>query len=378
MSLYKRNGIWWTHFFLNGDRYRESLDTTDRREALKREKQRIADVTEGRNLASHKHFARWPFSKAVDHYLNGLKLNLSESSIRTETERAQPLRAFFKERPLARITAPMVDQYQAQRKEQGLSGRTINMEVGILRRILKKAKRWHIIAEDVKMLPERSDIGRAPTPEEKARLLEAATSRPQWQVAHCATVLAANTATRGCELKGLRRKDVDLFERTLMVGRSKTPAGIRVLPLNRDAVAVLAELRDRAEKLAAGEPEHYVFPTCENSHFDPRRPMKTWRTAWRSLTRAADLRGLRFHDLKHLAVTELAERDASDMTIMAIAGHVSRRMLEHYSHIRMEAKRRALDALASGPGRADLESVTTQSTIQSGKLKTAKSGKFLN
>lgn len=30
---------------------------------------------------------------------------------------------------------------------------------------------------------------------------------------------------------------------------------------------------------------------------------------------------------------------------MAIAGHVSREMLEHYSHIRQEAKRRALEAL---------------------------------
>lgn len=31
---------------------------------------------------------------------------------------------------------------------------------------------------------------------------------------------------------------------------------------------------------------------------------------------------------------------------MAIAGHVSRKMIEHYSHIRMEAKRAALDAIA--------------------------------
>jgi hypothetical protein len=34
---------------------------------------------------------------------------------------------------------------------------------------------------------------------------------------------------------------------------------------------------------------------------------------------------------------------------MAIAGHISPRMLEHYSHIRMDAKRKALDAL-SGKG----------------------------
>lgn len=31
---------------------------------------------------------------------------------------------------------------------------------------------------------------------------------------------------------------------------------------------------------------------------------------------------------------------------MSIAGHLSRKMLEHYSHIRMEAKRAALDAIA--------------------------------
>jgi hypothetical protein len=35
------------------------------------------------------------------------------------------------------------------------------------------------------------------------------------------------------------------------------------------------------------------------------------------------------------------------MTIMAIAGHVSRRMLEHYSRIRTEAKRVALDSIVT-------------------------------
>jgi hypothetical protein len=31
---------------------------------------------------------------------------------------------------------------------------------------------------------------------------------------------------------------------------------------------------------------------------------------------------------------------------MSIAGHLSRKMLDHYSHIRMAAKRAALDAIA--------------------------------
>src|SRR5205085_7333055 len=54
----------------------------------------------------------------------------------------------------------------------------------------------------------------------------------------------------------------------------------------------------------------------------------------------------RFHDLRHHAITELAESCASEHTIVAIAGHVSRRMLERYSHIRLEAKRNALHALS--------------------------------
>jgi len=67
--------------------------------------------------------------------------------------------------------------------------------------------------------------------------------------------------------------------------------------------------------------------------------------------------GLRFHDLRHTCITKLAEGQASEQTIMAIAGHVSRKMLEHYSHIRMEAKRAALDAIAGQPSQAAFRQV---------------------
>jgi len=59
------------------------------------------------------------------------------------------------------------------------------------------------------------------------------------------------------------------------------------------------------------------------------------------------LAGLRFHDLRHHAITELAESQASDSTVMAIAGHVSPKMLAHYSHVRIQAKRTALDSLST-------------------------------
>ena len=84
--------------------------------------------------------------------------------------------------------------------------------------------------------------------------------------------------------------------------------------------------------------------------FDPTKPMQSWRTAWRALTVDAGLPGLRFHDLRHHCITRLAEAGVPDHTLMAIAGHVSREMLEHYSHIRMDAKRDAVASL-DGPKR---------------------------
>jgi integrase len=50
------------------------------------------------------------------------------------------------------------------------------------------------------------------------------------------------------------------------------------------------------------------------------------------------LPGFRFHDLRHTVVTDLVEAGEPEHVIEAITGHLSRRMLEHYSHQRLKAK----------------------------------------
>jgi hypothetical protein len=47
-------------------------------------------------------------------------------------------------------------------------------------------------------------------------------------------------------------------------------------------------------------------------------------------------------------ITELAEMGVADHVLESIGGHLSRRMLEHYSHIRIDATRQALDARERG------------------------------
>ena len=86
----------------------------------------------------------------------------------------------------------------------------------------------------------------------------------------------------------------------------------------------------------------------------------------------------RFHDPRVTCITKLAESQASDMTIMAIAGHVSRRMLEHYSRIRMDAKRKALDAIAEPSNLAAFEAVVHQNGNQLDGRDKAQEVKSLN
>jgi len=69
--------------------------------------------------------------------------------------------------------------------------------------------------------------------------------------------------------------------------------------------------------------------------------------------------------LRHTCITKLAESQASEHTLMAIAGHVSRKMIEHYSHIRMEAKRVALDAIAKPASEGVSEAGVAQNWAQS-------------
>lgn len=65
----------------------------------------------------------------------------------------------------------------------------------------------------------------------------------------------------------------------------------------------------------------------------------------------------RLHDLRHTFATGLAERGVSKATMLALMGHMSRAMLERYSHIRMAAKVEAVAGLTLRPNEQKSEAV---------------------
>ncbi len=77
-----------------------------------------------------------------------------------------------------------------------------------------------------------------------------------------------------------------------------------------------------------------------------RRPYE-FKAAWFQALRRAKIRGLRFHDLRHEAVSRLVEAGLSDQEVAAISGHKSMQMLRRYTHLRAEDLVQKLDRLGA-------------------------------
>jgi integrase len=347
MTIYKRASTWWTDFTVNERRYRVPLKTSDRREALRLEKLKISQAQGGGLLPGK--VAKLTIIEAAELYLRRRESEVSASTVRLETDALKQVKRHLGETHLGQLTLDSLGTYIQKRKGERIGNRTINIEVGVLRRILKRYKLWHIVGEDYHPLVEPKDIGRALTATQELNLFTTAASRTEWQVAFWVSLLTANTSAAGCELRNLKLADVDLETRTMLVKVGKNRFRVRMIPLNRTALWAVEQLLARARQLGATNPDHYLIPRrVSGKQYDPAQPPSrwAWRTAWRKLTEACGLSGLRPHDLRHHAITRMAESaEASEQTIMSIAGHVSREMLEHYSHIRQSAKRKAVEGL---------------------------------
>src|SRR5215470_4095315 len=104
MALVKRGKKWHTHFFVDGQRFRQSLETSDWREAQSKEKDLITLAKEGKLGSSAREFARLSFGEAADRYLQGRTLELSESSKKKETHLLTRPRKFFAQQTITKIT----------------------------------------------------------------------------------------------------------------------------------------------------------------------------------------------------------------------------------------------------------------------------------
>ena len=149
MALKKRGKTWHTDFFVDGQRFRQSLDASDRRKALAEEKNLIAAAKQGKLSASSEDFARLMFEDAAGKYLLSRTSELAESSQQKERQLlVKPKEHFQRKRPRD-IAADDMLRYRQWRSEQGVGPAIINMEAGVIRRMMKRAKRWVAMEDEV-------------------------------------------------------------------------------------------------------------------------------------------------------------------------------------------------------------------------------------
>lgn len=360
MSVYKRGDTWWYEFVFAGKRIRESAKTTSKtvaREAEKSHRRELERTLAGLPAEKRENRIR-SVSEVITAYMEGYAADHKPKSVESATNSLVAVRRHLGAHLLPDLTEARIRKYMTDRKKEGVSGRTINMELGELSRAIGKP--WSQLWPKVNKLAERTDVGRALTPDEERRLLDASNTAVLFNRAPLIGTLlrmALLTGMRVGELTEFQWGNVDLVKGLLTVGDSKTEAGAgRQIPMNRDVRALLAMHREWwVQRFGEPEPEHYLFPWGSPPK-DPTRPTVEIKWAWTTIRKAAKVK-CRWHDLRHTAATKMAEAGTPESTMLALMGHMSRKMLERYSHIRVAAKREAVEALNL---RTDSDAVPTK------------------
>jgi len=374
---YKGSKVWTMDFLFHGQRIRESTGTRSKTLALKIEDKRRRALEEG---AAGIRKRRQPLllSVAADEWLDMKKATLAPRSVKIEQANLAHLLPELGRKLICDIEAREIARYQQGRLDEEASPKTVNLEIGTLRAILKRSGQWARLQPEVKMLPTRDDVGRAITPEEETALLQACSQSRSRSLVPFVT-LAIETGARYGVIRTLQWGSVDFENRCLKWGKDKTASGTgRIVPLSQRAVAALSFW---ATHFPERKPEHYVFPSERYGgagdgfldspkayHVDLSKPIGSIKEAWEAarLRAAKILKGeteetdseekiaplaCRFHDLRHTAVSRMLNAGTPIAKVAKIVGWSTSTMVlmaARYGHFSLNELRGAVESINGG------------------------------
>jgi integrase len=373
---YKGSKVWTMDFLFHGQRIRESTGTHSKTLAGKIEDKRRRDLEEGAAGIRKQEQPRL-LTVAADEWLDLKRATLAPRSVAIEKANLAHLLPELGRKLICDIDARDIARYQQKRIDADASPKTVNLEIGTLRAILKRFGHWARLQPNVNMLATRDDIGRAITPEEESALTQACGKSRSRSLVPFVT-LAIETGARYGVIRTLQWGCVDFENRCLKWGKDKTAAGTgRVIPLSQRAMAALSFW---ATHFPERKPEHYVFPAerygaagdefCAKAYnVDPSKPIGSIKEAWEAAklragrilkgeTEEADPKEkiaplvCRFHDLRHTAVSRMLNAGIPIAKVAKIAGWSPAtmvRMAARYGHFSLNDLRGAVESI-SGNG----------------------------
>lgn len=349
-GLYPRRGYWYFKWKSSEDGWRECATRTRDYAEARRIRIRFLADQEHHKVPTER--SKWTLQQAVDRRLIERKHRIAHSSLASEASIMRALLRLLgsstRLEKLADINA--IRRYETDRLQEGVSPKSVNNEVLVLTGILQDAKLWRLIEADYKRLPvKESDIPDALTREEAYRLLQVANSAGEDSVAPLVAVVAYATGMRSKEIKQLQLASIRLDSARPQVqvkrATTKTNKGARFVALDSMACWALGKLMNRAHRLGACQPEHYLLPTLLDRHtrtsdplkggsgWDVTHPQSSWEAEWDRIRTRAGIEHRRFHDLRHSYITRAAEAGVPLMVIQEQVGHMSVAMTRLYCHI---------------------------------------------
>lgn len=335
---------WWVDFRFNHTRYRKRSPENSRAGALAYESLLRQKLTRGERIdhveqAGDADELFEPFARRwFDEYV--VTNNKPSEQYRKKCNFRSSLLPFFGRMPIRSITVRHIEQYKAQMLNNGLSQKTINNHLTVLRKCLATAYEWLTLDGTppkitwLKCPPPKTDYL---THEECSLLLSRADG-----VIYEMILTALRTGMRLGELKGLQWESIDWQNRSIAVRHSRCDYANKLhppknnrerhIPLDADVHAMLLR-----RKRNAG----YVFLDEEGRVF--RKNLLGERMV--KLCEKAKFRRIGWHTLRHTFASHLVMKGVPLPAVQMLLGHSTITMTMRYTHLAPSTLRAAIALL---------------------------------
>lgn len=233
-------------------------------------------------------------------------------------------------KPIARVTRADVEAFMQRQARSGLAPKSIRLHLSLLHGIIVYAERQGWTEGNPVKLVDKPRIGDSDPDirwleiEELEALLVNVPEGTLGDMERVLYLTAAMTGLRQGELLALRWRDVDWLAMRVRVRRNfvrgeygtpKSRRGTRSVPL---ADRVAAELEHHYQRTPYQLDDELVFCHPDTGKpYDRSRLLKRFKAA----LRAAEVREVRFHDLRHLFGTRMAAQGVPMRTLQEWMGH---------------------------------------------------------
>lgn len=353
----RSNGLWEARFSLNGQQV--SVYAKTRPEVVRKMRARIDQADRGipasdERITVERFLQMWLEESArptvrdttYEAYAGHVRNHLTPTLGRHKLAKLEP----------SHVQAMMNDQLAA-----GLSPTTVNRIRATLRRALNRALKWGMVSRNVATLVDAPKPNRyrveAITPEEAIAIVAAVEDHRLGAL----YILMLAVGLRLGEALGLSWDDVNLDERIVTVRRSlqrlngefrltepKSEQSRRTIPMPDFLVARLRQHRvaQNRERLQAGDAWdrewNLVFTTAKGRPIDNSGVNHTLKR----LLKAANLRPMRVHDLRHGCASLLLAKGVTPRVLMETLGHSQISLtMNTYAHVIPSLQRDAADRM---------------------------------